>query len=358
MRKYYIDNIRWMTIALVVVYHVIYMFNGEAQAGVIGPFRTPQYQDAVQYILYPWMMVLLFIVAGMCSRFYLDRHTIKEFVKSRTLKLLVPSTIGLFVFQWIQGYFNMRLSGAFDKAEIPKAALYPVMAISGVGVLWFIQMLWLFSMLLALIRKIEKGRLYSLCGKANILVVLALAIPVYASSFILNTPVIVCYRFGLYGLTFFLGYFVFSHDEVIEKISRFSIPLAAGTVVLCAVYIYLHFGDNYAENPVFNCVPAIAYCWCACLAILGLAYRYFNKQTPLSRFMTKRSFGLYVFHYLPLSASAYLITKYLSLPVPAIYLIVLVCGFAGGLLLNEIISRIPFVRWAVLGIRKEKKDVR
>jgi hypothetical protein len=61
----------------------------------------------------------------------------------------------------------MRLSGAFDKAEIPKAALYPVMAISGVGVLWFIQMLWLFSMLLALIRKIEKGRLYSLCGKAN-----------------------------------------------------------------------------------------------------------------------------------------------------------------------------------------------
>jgi hypothetical protein len=36
---------------------------------------------------------------------------------------------------------------------------------------------------------------------------------------------------------------------------------------------------------------------------------------------------------------------------------VLVCGFAGGLLLNEIISKIPFIRWAVIGISKEKKDV-
>lgn len=35
---------------------------------------------------------------------YLDKHSEKEFLKSRTLKLLVPSTIGLFVFQFIQGY--------------------------------------------------------------------------------------------------------------------------------------------------------------------------------------------------------------------------------------------------------------
>ena len=32
MRKHYLDNIRWMTVILVVVYHVIYMYNAEAQA--------------------------------------------------------------------------------------------------------------------------------------------------------------------------------------------------------------------------------------------------------------------------------------------------------------------------------------
>ncbi len=357
MRKIYLDNIRWATIACVVVFHVIYMFNGEAAAGVIGPFKEVQYQDAIQYILYPWMMILLFIIAGMCSRYYLENHSIKDYVKSRTTKLLVPSTIGLFVFQWIQGYFNMQLSGAFEKIEAPKFMLYPIMAISGTGVLWFIQMLWLFSMLLAFIKRFEKGRLYELCGKVNFPIALALVIPVYGSSFILNTPIIVAYRFGLYGLTFFLGYFVFAHDEVVERISKWSAALIILSAVLAGVYIYLHFGENYAENPVFNCIPAIAYAWCACLAILGAAYKWGNKKTALGTFMAKRSFGLYIFHYLPLSASAFLLVKYASLPVPVTYIAVLICGFAGGLLLNEIISRIPFIRWAVLGIKKEKKNV-
>ena len=38
MRKLYIDNIRWSTVVLVVLYHVIYMFNGIETFGVIGPF--------------------------------------------------------------------------------------------------------------------------------------------------------------------------------------------------------------------------------------------------------------------------------------------------------------------------------
>ena len=29
MRKAYLDNIRWVTVVLVVIYHVIYMYNAE-----------------------------------------------------------------------------------------------------------------------------------------------------------------------------------------------------------------------------------------------------------------------------------------------------------------------------------------
>mgnify|MGYP002307842419 CR=1 FL=1 len=39
MRKLYIDNIRWITVVLVVLYHVIYMFNGIETFGVIDHFR-------------------------------------------------------------------------------------------------------------------------------------------------------------------------------------------------------------------------------------------------------------------------------------------------------------------------------
>lgn len=352
MRKPYLDRIRWATILCVVVFHVLYIFNGETPAGVIGPFKPVQYQDALQYLLYPWMMILLFLVAGMCSRYYLERHTIKEFVSARTAKLLVPSTIGLFVFGWIQGYYNMQISGAFEKVDVPKLLLYPIMAISGTGVLWFIQMLWLFSMLLALIRKHETGKLYDFCGKTNVWAALALVLPIYGASFLLNTPIIVAYRFGLYGLSFFLGYFVFAHEDVIARLSMRVGYLIAAATVAGGVYTYLHFGENYAENPTFNSVSAMVFAWLACLAILAGFYRWGNAASPLSDWMTKRSFGLYVLHYLPLSASAYYLTKYAALPPILVYIIVLVCGLVGGLLLNAVISRIPFLRWSVLGMKK------
>ena len=40
MRKYYLDNIRWVTVVLVVIYHVLYMFNGEGILGGVGKITS------------------------------------------------------------------------------------------------------------------------------------------------------------------------------------------------------------------------------------------------------------------------------------------------------------------------------
>ena len=139
-RRVYLDNIRWITVCIVVIYHVIYMYNGVQMFGVIGPFKEQQLQDAFQYLVYPWMMALLYTVSGMTVRYYLEKHNLKECIRDKTRKLLVPSTIGLFVFQWILGYYNMKISGAFESFEsVPGIVRYVVMAISGIGVLWYIQ---------------------------------------------------------------------------------------------------------------------------------------------------------------------------------------------------------------------------
>jgi surface polysaccharide O-acyltransferase-like enzyme len=71
--------------------------------------------------------------------------------------------------------------------------------------------------------------------------------------------------------------------------------------------------------------------------------------------MSKRSFGLYIFHYLGVSSVALFLAKPGLIPAPAAYLLSLVAGFALAYLLNAVISRIPFFRWAVLGIKKEEK---
>ena len=72
--------------------------------------------------------------------------------------------------------------------------------------------------------------------------------------------------------------------------------------------------------------------------------------------MSKNNFGLYVFHYLGISTVALLLGKPGSLPAAMIYIISLIAGFVVAYALNAVISRIPLFRWAVLGIKKERKN--
>lgn len=358
MRKYYVDNIRWITVVLVVIYHVIYMYNGVATAGVIGPFDKVQYQDALQYILYPWFMVILFVISGMSARYYLAKHSIKEFVAARTRKLLVPSTIGLFVFHWILGYFNMAIGNAFAYMPdtMPKVILYLIMSVSGTGVLWYIQLLWIFSMGLVFIRRFEKGRWYAWGKKANVIVLILLAVPLWGFSQILNTPIITVYRFGIYGFAFLLGYFIFAHEEVIEKLSKHWQLLGILAILLGCGYVYCYFGENYAVEPVVNSPFSVIYGWIAVLAIFAVMKKWGNKTNAFSLWMTRKSFGLYVFHYLPLAAVAYWMHTYQQISAFGSYLLAGVASFAGGFLLYEIVVRIPFLRWCVLGVKKREKQ--
>ena len=133
----------------------------------------------------------------MSARYYLQSHTTKQFVKDKTRKLLVPSTIGLFVFQWLLGIYNLKIGGGLNIAGLPMPILYLITVLSGVGPLWYIQMLWLFSMLLLVVRKIEKDRVWNFCSKAPVWSILMLTIVVYGSAQVLNTPVVTVYRFGM-----------------------------------------------------------------------------------------------------------------------------------------------------------------
>ena len=357
MRKKYLDNIRWITVVLVVLYHVIFMYNSVETSLVIGPFAQVQYQDILLYLVYPWFMLLLFVVSGMSAAFYLEKHSGKEFVKSRTVKLLVPSTIGLFVFQWIQGYFSMGINGALESmASAPGLVKWLIMVLSGQGVLWFAQLLWFFSLLLVLIRKIDKGRLYERCKRANMLTLLLLTIAVWGASLILNVPVIEVYRVGIYGLGFLIGYFVMSHEEVMDKLEQWWLPLSIAAVMLAVIFTVTYWGDNYASHAVLDTLLCNVFAWITVLAVLSFMKKWGDYETTFTKWMSRHSWGLYVFHYLMISACAYYLKVYVTdMPVVLYYLINAVVAFGGAYILNAIISRIPFIRWCVLGLGKSAK---
>ena len=366
MRKLWLDNLRWVTVLLVLFYHVIYFYNNKGVFGGIGGFgdypQCPQYQDVVMYILYPWFMPVLFILAGISARYALEKQTAKEWFKARTRKLLVPGTIGLFIFHWMVGYFNTVVAqqgGVFE--GVPGVVKYVIMAVSGIGPLWFIQLLWLLWLVLLLVRKLDRNdRFWNWCGKANIVWVILLGVLFWLSAqTLIKNPrpesadgLVNLYKPVFYLVSFLLGYFVFSHDEVQEKLGKAWIPLLACAVVAGGILIGTTFGQNntspeYMSSPL-NCL----YGWLMCLAMMAWFKARFDRTSPFATYMTKTSFGLYIVHYLVVASLGYMMKNYTQLPPWAMYVILTVAVFTLSPLLYEIIRRIPFIRWCVLGEKK------
>ena len=363
MRKHWIDNLRWVTVLLVLFYHVIYFYNNKGVFGGVGGFGDgPQYQDVVMYILYPFFMPLLFILAGISARYALDKYPAKDWFKARTRKLLVPGTIGLFVFHWMVGYFNTAVAqntGVFD--GIPGVAKYALMAVSGTGPLWFIQVLWLLSLVLLLVRKLDRNdRFWNRCGKADIVWIILLGVLYWvgAQTLVKNPRpdsadgLLNLYKPLFYLIPFLLGYFLFSHEEVQERLGKVWIPLLACAVVTGGILIGTTFGqDNtspqYLGSPLNN-----LYGWLMCLAMMAWFKARFDRTGPFAAYMSKSSFGLYIVHYLVIASLGYMMKMYTQLPPWSMYVILTIAVFTLSPLLYEIIRRIPFVRWCVLGEKK------
>ena len=353
MRKTYIDNIRWATVLLVLIYHVCYMFNGVGVPGGIPNAENIPVFDALAYVVYPWFMVLLFVISGMSARYLLQKRTVKQFIKERAVKLLVPSTLGLFAIHWITGYLNIKMGGGLE--YIPKTLIYPISAVSGTGPLWFIQMLFIFSCILALLKKIDKNdRAWQLCKKANLTIIFLLFAVIFGAAQILNMPVLTTYRFGIYFAAFLIGYYVFSHEEVQEKIESVCIPMLCLAVIGAVCYTVYYFGSDYTSPVCLQSIITNLYLWVVVLAVIGCAKKYCGGETAFTHYMAESSFGFYILHYSVLTVVCYLLHYRFDFSAIYNYTIALAAELIITFALYEALKRVPIVRYLILGIKKNK----
>ena len=376
-RKHFLDNIRWTTVLLVLLYHVVYFYNNKGVFGGIGGWvddPKAQPQDVVMYLLYPWFMMLLFLVAGISSRYALQKSSRGQWFQKRTRQLLVPSTIGLFVFHWMVGYFNTQVAGIDVLSNVPQPVKFFLWGVSGIGPLWFIQELWVFSLLLIIIIAIERDRLYNavgrllqasrgwsrLCRMALLLVGGFLLIWAGAQGSIPNPDpnsaqgLWNLYRPAAYLVPFLMGYYLFSRDSVQRFLSQYAgwllaMAVVAGVALTCATW-----GENNTAPLYLMHWSTNLFAWLAILAMLACFKAWADSTTPFASYMTRSSYGIYIVHYLVIAALGYMLKLYTPLPPVADYLILTVAVFTLSPALHEVLRRIPFLRWAVLGIKKNK----
>lgn len=351
-RQPYLDRIRWCTVLVVIVYHVLYQFNS---VGLIRNVHAPGIPilDTPMAFVYPWFMGLLFVVAGMSARYSLEKRTESEFLKDRTKRILLPSIAGIFLVSWLVGWITSKGPYFILPGDVafPGPVLYLIYCLSGIGPLWFCHELFAACLVLLLLRKLDKhDRLWQLGGKTNGIALAALGIAVWGSAQVLNTPMIEVYRNGFYWFLFLLGYYIFSHERVTDLLRRAYLPLLITGCIMGIVFTVYHYGENYAAMEVLKAPFTNAYAWVMILAVLGTFKARFNRpEGAVSRYLTARNFSFYVLHDPLEVAIAYLVTTYLQLPVLCNYLLVLV----GTVVLLPptcaVISRIPVLNKLLLG---------
>ena len=362
MRRHWIDNLRWVTVLLVLFYHVIYYYNNKGVLGGYGGWGDgPQYQDVVMYVLYPWFMPLLFILAGVSARYALERQSVKVWFRSRTRKLLVPSTIGLLFFGFLTGFFNSLAAPAVELEALPLVVKYLIWTISGTGPLWFIQVLWLLSLMLLLVRRLDaKDRVWQVCRRVGIVPIVLMGVMFWLGhkTLVLNpNPASAeglwnLYKPVFYAIPFLMGYFIFSHDSVQHIVQRVWRPLMVCAVVAGVTLVVTTFGqDNtspqYLGTPLNN-----LYGYLMCLAMMGWFGCRFNSTGRVTEYMTRSSFGIYIVHYLIINSLGYTLRAATTMSPVWMYLILTVAVFTLSPLLYELLRRTPFLRWCVLGEKR------
>ena len=361
-RRYlFLDNIRWVVVMLVLLYHVFYNYNSLGVFGGIGGFHPNQWQDVVGTLLNPWFMTLLFVVAGASSRYALQRHSTKEFRLERRRKLLIPSTIGIAVFGWVLGMINMANANFEIPEGMPYLVIYLISLPSGTAHLWFIQDLFVFSLLLLAVRKVidaerVDGWITSLPKYGIALVMTAVFCVLHlVSQTQVDDPsaamgLVNLYRPIYYFVTFLMGYYLFSSEAVHTYLASRARLLVAIALMSAAAFATRYYGVDYTLPSVIQSPLCSLFCWAMVLAMLGGFKRWADKTSRFTNYMTRSSFGIYIVHMTVCSATC-IILKQTSLPIWGIYTITIAATYLGSFALWETLRRVPFIRWAVFGIK-------
>ena len=107
MRLYSVDNAKYRYLSSDSLSHATDLQFAHLQGDVL-PAVKP-----VLIFISIWIMPLMFVAAGMASRYSLAKRTQREYVKERVLRLFIPSLCAFILLMPIQYYVRALSSGTY-----------------------------------------------------------------------------------------------------------------------------------------------------------------------------------------------------------------------------------------------------
>lgn len=346
MRKHYIDNLRWITLLILIPYHTAQAWNVWGEPNYIF-FEGNRLISSIIVFFSPYFMPLLFVLAGISTKFALQKRTSKEYLIERVRRLFIPFLFGTIVFMPIMSYIGDKFNCSYNKGFLQHYAVFftkytDLTGADGgfsVGQFWFLLYLLIISVVcvgvLTLLKKVISKSVKSI-PFWNVCV-LGLPLPLLSEWLSIGGKSLVEYTY-----LFMIGYFVFADEKIISKAEENGWLLFGVGIVATIFNVYLFIWTD-KEYILLNTITNYVSKWVMVIALIGLAKRYLNFNGKVSNYMRTRSFLFYTYHFIWVVLSQYLLYEIIGNHTFLLFIGTLLISYFTTFICCEISIRIPFL---------------
>ena len=337
-RRYDIDWMRVIAIALLLIYHVAIGF--QPWGMMIGFITNEKSWEALwvpMSMLNVWRIPLLFYVSGMGVYFAIRNRTWKQLLQERGRRILLPFFFGMLLIVPLHIYIWQRYY-QFDIAYLP-----------GPGHLWFLGNLFVYVVLLVpvffYLKQNENGALLTwIKWMYSTPLGILLMMGIFIAEVLLLDPV----PFEMYAMTwhgFVLGLlaFCFGFCFVLCGATFWNMILKWRWLFLAFAITFFVVRLTYFQTSAPTYMLSIeSNCWI--VSFFAFAYKYFNHPGAILRYLSQAAYPVYILHMIFLYLGSYFIFP-LDIDVRIQFVLVLLSTITGCFLTYEfLIRRIAFIR--------------
>lgn len=355
-RLHYIDNLRWMAILMLFPFHAAFVFCPQWYGFYVSSVHSSTAARCLVVAVEPWIMPLLFCIAGLSMKFALQKRTPRAYLKERVAKLLVPFLAGLVLICPVIAYYALKFhtgyTGSFAGAFAHFfSSVHTIQARNGilgdfsVDHLWFIIFLFIVSAgalgMILLGRRMARVHLNH--GTVNLPVMVLLFVPVWLLNFAgFNMT---GYSLVSYFAMFLIGYSLLATDSARARLEQYWASLLAAWVVLTIGVMWIG-GILLTHDEVFSGYSALYVLtgWIGVLALMGAGRHLLDRTNNFAVYMGAASYPVYILHQAVLVVTAYYVVM-LAIPPVLQYLALVVISLLLTFACYEILRRIPGVRF-------------
>ena len=297
-RVHYIDNLRWLTVSLLIIYHAAIAYNTWGEANYIFFEEVRPLSFAVTFIS-PWFMPLMFLLAGASARFSLEKRGYAAFIRERFARLGIPFLFGVLAIAPILSYAADVTHNGYEGGYLSHYAVFfsrftDLTGYDGgftLGHFWFLGVLIIVSLLSCAVIKagerIPEARRKTALTAAGI--VLSVAAVGAADVRLFGKQIVTCF------CVYLLGYYFVSSREFTAKLARFGIIFTAVFLISSAADAWLF---SYTEGfGGLNTALWYAATASALPALICLGHSFLDRANDLTKRFSRISYMFYILHF-------------------------------------------------------------